>query len=81
MVQIRRDYVSGRIGITPDGELIPLRDIYEDMAGTGSETDYHIAPMRDLDRAEQRYCPHCATAYRITDQRDADRCPYCWRLT
>lgn len=27
-----------------------------------------------------RTCPHCRTAYRASDQRDPDRCPYCWRL-
>ena len=80
MRDIERDYRAGRIGITDDGELMPLTDIYEDMACRARPTDYRIASSRDMDRETHRACTHCGIAYRSTDQRDRDRCPYCWRL-
>jgi rubrerythrin len=80
MRQIERDYTSGRIGITDEGELVPLRDIYEDMSNDARPTDYHIAPQRDLDRSDHHNCRHCGTVYRGTEQRDPARCPFCWRL-
>lgn len=80
MREIERDYAAGRIGITATGEIIPLLDIYEDLQRDTPPTDYHVAPARMIDRDYQHTCPHCGTAYRDQDQRDPDRCPFCWRL-
>ena len=79
MRDLEREYRAGRIGITQDGEITPLSDIYEDMTAD-QPADYNIASTRMMDRETQKVCRHCGTAYRTTDQRDETRCPFCWRL-
>jgi hypothetical protein len=78
MKDIERAYLSGRIGITDNGEITTLNDAYQD-AAPDSTADYHIAPSRETDRGFQRHCRLCDTAYRTSDIKDG-RCPFCWRL-
>lgn len=70
MRDVESDYRSGRIGITDTGELVPLRDIYDDLQHGRRPTDYRIASARDMDRETHRTCRTCGCAYRTTDQTD-----------
>ena len=80
---IEHDYRAGRIGITRDGEIMTLVDIYHDLKRINPTTDYHIASPRVIDRDFQRQHDPCTTAYRTTEQKETetDRCPYCHKKT
>lgn len=73
----------------PSGALMSIAGILDDIGGG----IYDLLPGRlhnphavrrlpdNLNTDDPaRTCPHCRTAYRASDQRDPDRCPYCWRL-
>lgn len=76
---IEHDYRAGLIGITRDGEIMNLVDIYHDLKRNNPTTDYHIASPRGIDRETHRHCDHEPTAYRSTElkETESDRCPYC----
>jgi hypothetical protein len=63
-----RLYRAGRLGITADGLLELLDDIYSSQAQYDWPTD----------RSLMRRCRQCRIRYRITEALpDPDKCPYC----
>ena len=81
MKDLAREYYSGHIGITNEGEIVGLSNTYSDISATNPPVDYHIAPTRELDREYQKQCqnPECGVYFRTNEIKDG-RCPFCWVL-
>ena len=72
--QIEIDFLQGRVGKHKQtAEYIPMKDIYDQNA----YADFHL-PIDD--KADRKTCPHCQTAYRISEAKEDYRCPFCHHL-
>jgi hypothetical protein len=63
------------------GDIIMIDpiDLLRDMDCTVNEF-WTAAPHHLNTTDPQHLCKWCNTSYRDSDQRDHDRCPFCWRL-